>query len=78
MRCPHNSRNKKNIPFEEKFSYIVMKCALALFQLLCIFTASVSMAHVILARETFPSFIFFIISSGALYTFYKLEKEMES
>ena len=74
MRCPHDKRSW----YVYRASSIICKIVLTIFQLLCIFTASVSMAHVILARETFPSFIFFIISSGALYTFHKLEKEMES
>lgn len=47
MRCPHDSRNKKNIPFEEKFSYVVMRCVLALFQILGIFLASISSAQMI-------------------------------
>ena len=74
MRCPHDKRSG----YIYKKSDILCKIVLIIFQLLCIFTASVSMAHVILGRETFPSFIFFMISSGGLYTFYTLEKEMES
>lgn len=74
MRCPHDKRSL----YVYETSSIICKIVLTIFQLLCIFTASVSMAHVILGRETFPSFIFFIISSGGLYTFHKLEKEMES
>lgn len=78
MRCPHDKRSGYDYKKSDILCKIVCKIGLTIFQLLCIFTASVSMAHVILARETFPSFIFFIISSGALYTFHKLEKEMES
>ena len=74
MRCPHDRRSG----YFYKKPDILCKIVLSIFQLLAIFTASFGLAHVILGRKTFPAFIFFIISSGSLYTFHKLEKEIES
>ena len=74
MRGPHDRRSG----YFYKKPDILCKIVLSIFQLLAIFTASFGLAHVILKIKAAPAFMFFMISSCALYTFHRLEKEMES
>ena len=77
MRCPHDNRNKKNIPFKEKFSNIVIKCVLSLFQILCIFLISISLAQMIknLIDNQIIGFeaVGFLVGFLSMFVFHNLE-----